>query len=110
MIDEKKLQEWKAAAKAGMNYDNCNDDDLDKLCEAVPALIAEVERLRSENMRLEFSVQGTWPRNDIRRVFVSGAKWWEFHKTGATMWRSDIDLVEAEADKKYPEGKMEAAK
>jgi hypothetical protein len=29
--------------------------------------------------------------------FVAGAKWWEYHKTGATMWRSDQDLAEQEA-------------
>jgi len=46
--------------------------------------------------------EGTWPENDIRRAFVAGAKWWEFHSTGATMWQSDVTIAEIEANKRYP--------
>ena len=46
-------------------------------------------------------LEGSWPENDIRRGFVAGARWWEFHKTGATMWPSDRDMAEAEAEKRY---------
>ncbi len=42
-------------------------------------------------------IEGTWPKNDIRRAFVAGTKWWEFHSTGATMWQSDQRLAEIEA-------------
>jgi hypothetical protein len=35
-------------------------------------------------------------------AFVKGAKWWEFHSTGGTMWNSDQRLVEEEALKHYP--------
>lgn len=31
------------------------------------------------------------------RAFVAGAKWWEFEKTGATMWQSDQDRAAAAA-------------
>jgi len=48
-------------------------------------------------------IEGTWPENDLRRAFVAGAKWWEYHKTGFTMWQSDQSLAEIEADKKYKE-------
>uniref|UniRef100_A0A6H1ZLF0 Uncharacterized protein n=1 Tax=viral metagenome TaxID=1070528 RepID=A0A6H1ZLF0_9ZZZZ len=48
---------------------------------------------------------GIWHRDDLRRAFVVGAAWWEFHTTGATMWRSDRDLAEAEADRRFPGGK-----
>jgi hypothetical protein len=34
---------------------------------------------------------------DVRRAFVSGAKWWEYTRAGATMWQSDIERAEAEA-------------
>lgn len=34
-------------------------------------------------------------------AFVAGAKWWEWHKTGATMWQSDQALAYAEGQKKY---------
>ena len=46
-------------------------------------------------------MEGTWPENDIRRAFVAGAKWWEYHSTGASMWNSDVDLAEAEAMRRY---------
>jgi DNA-directed RNA polymerase subunit RPC12/RpoP len=29
--------------------------------------------------------------------FVQGAKWWECHQTGATMWQSDQHIAEKEA-------------
>ena len=46
--------------------------------------------------------EGRWPADDPRRIFVDGAKWWEFHSTGFTMWRRDIDLAEAEAERRFP--------
>jgi len=48
---------------------------------------------------------GHWTENDIRRVFVAGAKWWEFHSRKATMWNSDVRLAENEATKRYGEFK-----
>ena len=49
-------------------------------------------------------IEGTWPEDDIRRAFVAGAKWWEYHSTGATMWQSDRNLAEEEAERRYPGG------
>lgn len=49
---------------------------------------------------------GTWPADDLRRAFVRGAQWWEFHSRGATMWPSDRDLAEGEADRRYPGGQL----
>jgi hypothetical protein len=31
------------------------------------------------------------------RAFIEGAKWWEWHKTGATMWQSDQQAAAEEA-------------
>ena len=45
-----------------------------------------------------------WSEDDLRRAFVEGAKWWEYYEVGATMWPSDVDLAEAEAEKRYPMG------
>lgn len=45
--------------------------------------------------------EGTWSILDFRRAFVEGAKWWELQKEGATMWQSDRDLAEKEADKRW---------
>ena len=47
-------------------------------------------------------IEGVWAENDLRRAFVAGAKWWEFHKTGFTMWPKDQRLSEQEATKRYP--------
>ena len=49
-------------------------------------------------------VEGTWPEDDLRRAFVAGAKWWEFYKTQFTMWPSDRDIAETEAERRYPGG------
>jgi len=52
--------------------------------------------------------EGSWAKDDIRRAFVAGAKWWEFHSTGGTMWQSDQRLAETEASNRYapePDGK-----
>lgn len=44
-----------------------------------------------------------WPEDCVQRAFVAGAKWWEFHKTGGTMWDSDINVAEDEAVRRYGE-------
>jgi len=46
-------------------------------------------------------IEGKWPENDLRRAFVAGAAWWEWHVNRATMWTSDRRLAEDEAEKKY---------
>jgi len=50
-------------------------------------------------------VMGTWPKDDIRRAFVAGAAWWEYHKAGATMWSRDRNDAETEAEKRYPDAR-----
>jgi hypothetical protein len=39
-------------------------------------------------------------------AFVQGAQWWEYHKTGATMWASDRDQAEGEAEKRVSNGTL----
>ncbi len=53
---------------------------------------------------------GTWAADDVRRAFVAGAAWWEFTSRGATLWPSDRARAEAEAERRYPEGKPRPAK
>ena len=50
--------------------------------------------------------EGTWPKDDLRRAFVEGAKWWEWYSSGGTMWNSDVTLAEKEAEEHYPEGRL----
>ncbi len=54
-------------------------------------------------------IAGTWANTDPRRQFVEGAQWWEFTKTGATMWPSDRDKAEAEAERRFPNGVVPGA-
>jgi hypothetical protein len=44
---------------------------------------------------------GSWTADDPRRHFVEGAKWWEWHCHGGTMWPSDVHLAETEATKRF---------
>ena len=53
-------------------------------------------------------LQGTWPANDLRRIFVEGMKWWEFKGYGATAFPSDVRQAEAEAERRY--GNEESSK
>ncbi len=46
-------------------------------------------------------LEGSWDKDDIRRVFVAGAKWWEWESRDATMWGSDVRKAEAEATRRY---------
>lgn len=39
-------------------------------------------------------------------AFVQGAKWWEFHSTGGTMWQSDQSSANAEATRKANAGTL----
>jgi hypothetical protein len=41
-------------------------------------------------------------KDELLVAFVKGAKWWEFHKSGGTMWQSDQHLAEEEGAKHYP--------
>lgn len=39
-------------------------------------------------------------------AFVQGAQWWEYHKSGATMWGSDRDEAEGAAQKRAANGTL----
>jgi len=45
--------------------------------------------------------KGSWPDQCLQRAFVDGAKWWEFERTGATMWQEDQGKAEQAAMDKY---------
>jgi len=47
------------------------------------------------------------PTNDeLIIAFVQGARWWEHHKTGATMWSEDQKSAEMEASRLLDERKL----
>lgn len=39
----------------------------------------------------------TYTEEELINAFIQGAKWWEYHSTGATMWQSDQGLALKEA-------------
>lgn len=45
--------------------------------------------------------KGSWPDQCLQRAFVEGAKWWEYKRTGATMWQDDQGKAEQAAIDKY---------
>ena len=40
------------------------------------------------------------------KAFVQGAKFWEYHVTGGTMWSSDQHICEMEADRRLRNGTL----
>jgi hypothetical protein len=54
-------------------------------------------------------IEGTLPADDLRRAFVMGAQWWEHHQTDCTMWQSDRNLAEEQAEKTFPNGQLPVA-
>lgn len=47
--------------------------------------------------------EGTWPQECVQRAFVEGAKWWQFHHGGSTMFSSERAEAESEAIIRYGE-------
>ncbi len=47
-----------------------------------------------------------WTDDDLRSAFMAGVRWWEWHQENATLWASDRDLAEDEAERRYPDGKL----
>ena len=45
-----------------------------------------------------------WADDDLRRVFVAGASWMYLQTVGATMWTTEREEAEAEAERRYPGG------
>lgn len=57
---------------------------------------APVEDLESR-LASAFSAGAASEREKLEIAFVQGAKWWEYNRTGGTMWASDRRLSEKEA-------------
>jgi hypothetical protein len=55
---------------------------------------------------METIIEGEWSADDLRRAFVAGAAWWEYETSRATMWASDRNEAENEAERRYPGGKL----
>ena len=50
--------------------------------------------------------RGSAMSDELIIAFVQGAQWWEYYKTGATMWPSDRDVAEAKAECKALDGTL----
>lgn len=45
-----------------------------------------------------------WADDDLRGVFVAGASWMYLQTVGTTMWTTEREEAEAEAERRYPGG------
>ncbi len=61
---------------------------------------AQVARVKAECSALAGHIEGVWPADDPRRVFVAGAAWWQFHNGGATAFSSERGEMEDEAQRR----------
>ena len=50
--------------------------------------------------------RGSAASDELITAFVQGAKWWEYHQTGATMWASDQDQAEGRAEEMARNGTL----
>jgi hypothetical protein len=44
-----------------------------------------------------------WPQDCVQRAFVDGARWWQFHHNGSTMFSSEREEAEEQAVRRYGE-------
>ncbi|MBP8291728.1 MAG: hypothetical protein KAX65_03075 [Caldilineaceae bacterium] len=73
------------------------------MARAIGAEAAE-ERMLAE--RAPRRIEGTLPADDLRRAFADGAAWWNYSSTGFTMFGSERREAEAEAEARFPNGKL----
>lgn len=73
------------------------------LQEQTQVLASELEEIERERDKLQagLELKGSLPNDDCRRAFIEGAKWWQFHHNGSTMFSSEQDEAEAEANRRY---------
>ena len=69
--------------------------DGDRMTAFVALDTERAARLRAEAERDEAKTAAFY-------AFVAGSKWWEFAKTGATMWTGDVREAEEAAQERYP--------
>lgn len=65
------------------------------------ALMAQIVALAAPPVGVSPQPEGTWPADYIGRSFVDGASWWQFHHNGSTMFVSEREEAEAEAERRY---------
>lgn len=74
---------------------------------AAKVLVAEIDALKEEVIGAEYDAGLIRAELDEAKTaawyaFIAGAKWWEYESRGATMWQSDQDRAQAEAERRYP--------
>ena len=80
------------------------NDNVKTLSNAETELDNEISKLGVRNSFLQDKLMAASYAQTrgatVGEAFVAGVSWWEFHKTGATLWSSDRDLAEQEAAKR----------
>jgi len=93
-IQERKLRQWTQEPPPvdGIYVPDMGEamDDTDSLCAYIAHLESELQTARDA----------------LPIAFQQGAKWWEWHSSGATMWSSDSALAWDEAQRKAADGSL----
>lgn len=63
-------------------------------------------RMRVEALGAAFFAGQRAEREKLEIAFVQGVKWWEYNRTGGTMWASDRRLAEKEARVRSRNGEL----
>lgn len=70
-----------------------------KMRKMLEELYAIERALNARDGQPHLEDRGTEEREAV--AFVKGAKYWEYHSMGGTMWQSDQALIVQEAERRY---------
>jgi hypothetical protein len=85
---------WRNRVSPNTEWTGLRDADWTALIDAIHA---HLSRLAPAGGGVDRDDRG----DELRLAFMHGAKWWEFHSTGGTMWQSDQKLVAEAAERRY---------
>lgn len=60
----------------------------------------------AREIHLCFYPPADWDEKDPRLAFINGVAWWEHQRMNSSLSASDLALAQAEAEKRYPGGKL----
>ena len=92
---------WVASQQYSMRFILSQDNEILWRCDFVPMPI-----LKAMVEAANKSGSNAAARDSLVIAFAQGAQWWEYHRTGATMWPSDRDQAEGEAETKLANGSL----
>ena len=96
---------------AGLRQHDIDAGESPKYERTLERALDRTERRRAEAIDRELATPkppapGAVTPDALIIAFTQGAQWWEHYKTGATMWASDRDIAEAEAETRTANGTL----